>query len=627
MNKKNGMIFGASLVLTAALVATGTYAYLTSQDEDVNVMTLGNVKIEQIEQQANENKELESFEQGKPLYPAVYEGDAIEMANPEDYIVPGVKDWEMTFASENVVDKIVTVKNTGASDAYVRTIIAIETGKDAVAKPYLDVILNTNDDTVAWETYEGASFADTTWTILVGTYKEELAPGEVSMPSLKQICLMKEATNEVVASLGEVYEVLVVSQAVQTEGFADAPTALNEAFGEINATNHPWVNGYEQPILNEEDLRKALASGATEIVLVKDIEVSEPIEISKDVKIFGSGKTISRKEGYTGDVIVVKNTVKATLENVVLDGEEIQVSGSLIRTEGNGSVTLNEGAIVQNNNGALAINLATRGGGTLTIDGGEVINNSSSAGAIWGGGNIVLNNGKISNNSSTGLAGAIRMVGGSNFTMNGGEMSYNTAATSGGAIWGYGASVYNFNGGIVEGNQAAAGGVIYTGDGSTVNISGDVQIINNKADDVGAFRLSNRTTFKMTGGTIEGNESTNNPEWDGFYGWNPIVNISGGNLADAVTIQGGLTPTVGGDGMNDVIYFAVSTTHNTVNLAKDFDTFKFHVAEGSNFNAFNFTPAADYVYTAGDEAKLICTNEGYVTYWDEANNKFKLKAE
>ena len=35
-------------------VLTGTLAYLTDTDEDVNVMTLGNVDIEQIEQQRGE---------------------------------------------------------------------------------------------------------------------------------------------------------------------------------------------------------------------------------------------------------------------------------------------------------------------------------------------------------------------------------------------------------------------------------------------------------------------------------------------------------------------------------------------------------------------------------------------
>ena len=48
--------------------------------------------------------------------------------------------------------------------------------------------------------------------------------------------------------------------------------------------------------------------------------------------------------------------------------------------------------------------------------------------------------------------------------------------------------------------------------------------------------------------------------------------------------------------------------------------------ESSNFASFNFKPASDYTYTAGDENKLVCMNDGYVTYWDAATNTFRLKA-
>ena len=282
--------------------------------------------------------------------------------------------------------------------------------------------------------------------------------------------------------------------------------------------------------------------------------------------------------------------------------------------------------MLQNNNGAHAVSLATRGGGTLTLNGASIINNSSDSGAIWGGGHITVNKGsKINNNSSTGSAGAIRMVSGQSLTMNGGEISNNTAASSGGAIWGYGASTYNFNGGKMNGNTAAAGGAIYTGDGSTINISGDFEMCNNTADDAGAMRLSNRTAFNMSGGKISGNVSKNSSDWNGFYGWNPGVNISGGELVDDICIQGGLTPTVGGSGITGVVHFDVSTNHNTVNLAKDFGTIKFTVAEDDNFAAFHFKPAADYTYTEGDEAKLICMNEGYETYWDAATGTFRLQ--
>ena len=67
------------VALTAAISIGATLAYLTDTDEDVNVMTLGNVKIDQLEYEriddetANEKAEVQEFHDNKPLYPGVYE--------------------------------------------------------------------------------------------------------------------------------------------------------------------------------------------------------------------------------------------------------------------------------------------------------------------------------------------------------------------------------------------------------------------------------------------------------------------------------------------------------------------------------------------------------------------------
>ena len=397
------------------------------------------------------------------------------------------------------------------------------------------------------------------------------------------------------------------------------------------------------PVSNVNELKIALANKEENIVLTKNIEVTEVMIVDYNATINGAGHTISRANSYTDTMFKVATNAALTVEDAVIDGgavwsnalasasnitnSGIVATGNLIVAESNASIILNEGAVLQNNDGAHAVNLGTRIGATLTMNGGWIINNRSGSGAVWGGGHITMNEGsKINNNISTGSAGAIRMVSNCNLTMNGGEISNNTAAGSGGAIWGYGASVYNLNGGEMSNNTAAAGGAIYTGDGSTINISGDFEMCNNTATDAGAMRLSNRTAFKMSGGKISGNVSTNSPEWNGFYGWNPGVNISGGELNDDICIQGGLTPTVGGSGINGVIHFDLSTNHNTANLAAEFGTIKFTVADDGNFSAFNFKPATGYVYTEGDEAKLVCLNDGYETYWDAATETFRLQA-
>jgi len=67
-------------------------------------------------------------------------------------------------------------------------------------------------------------------------------------PSLKQIYMSAQATNESTALMfgedGE-YTILALSQAVQTEGFDDAKTALDKAFGVTNTENaQEWFDTY-----------------------------------------------------------------------------------------------------------------------------------------------------------------------------------------------------------------------------------------------------------------------------------------------------------------------------------------------------------------------------------------------
>jgi len=418
-----------------------------------------------------------------------------------------------------------------------------------------------------------------------------------------------------------------------------------------------YLNGVKQTYTEKDayvsdlaELKAAIEEKKTNIILLNSVDIDGTLVVDYDAVIDGSGNTIGRADGFTGTMFTVTGGATLALENVTVDGGAVwtgttdatlgrgtvnggvKATGNIVATEANSHIVLNDGSVLQNNDGAHAVNLGTRIGATLTLNGGQIINNNSDSGAVWGGGNITVNDGsKINGNSSTGLAGAIRMVGKCNLTMNGGEISNNKAVSDGGAIWGYGingnTSVYNLNGGKMNNNVAGGtGGAIYTGTYSTVNISGDFEMCNNTAADSGAMRLTNYTGFNMTGGKIEGNVSINNSDDNGFNSWNPIVNISGGELVDDVTIVGGHTPVIGGDGITGVIHFAISTNHNTVNLAKDFGTIKFTVAEGTNFAAFNFKPAADYTYTAGDEAKLVCLNAGYETYWDTATSTFRLQA-
>ena len=401
------------------------------------------------------------------------------------------------------------------------------------------------------------------------------------------------------------------------------------------------------PVYTVEELVAAIEAGETFIALKEDFEITTPIEIpaNANVTIDGKGNTIARVAG--GEAVSMINLAEGaniTLEDVIVDGGAVwsgevdatlgrgtentgvATTGAIIAAAKNSAIVLGEGAVLQNNDGAYAVNLGTRIGATLTLDGGEIINNNSGSGAVWGGGHITINSGKINSNSSTGLAGAIRMVSSCNLTMNGGEINNNKATSNGGAIWGYGASTYNFNGGEMAYNSGAVGGAIYTGDGSVINISGDFELHNNTGTEGGAVRFTNRTTLNMTGGKIYDNTSTNNSNWDAFYGWNIAANIKGGEIADDFTLDSGLYCTLGAADITGVVHFALNTGHNTALLTSDFKGFEFTVAAGDNFASFNLDPADGYVYTEGDEDKLVCLNEGYKTYWDADKGVFKIKS-
>lgn len=246
MKKK---IIALALVACLAIIAIAgaTLAYFTDEDSQVNVMTTGKVDISQNEQQLGEDGELEDFEQNKPLMPMV---DNIGENDP-------VVDTDGYFNDKmnNVVDKIVTVKNEAAEgsinqDAYVRTILAFETATEYKAGSKTEVL---RDGKTIFDTYIGTlgdfellerdtiEIDGVEYVLAVKVYEKALAPQEVSAPSLKQIFLSPDADNEVAILFGEEYKILALSQGTQVAGFEDvngngtaADEALDRAFGVLD---------------------------------------------------------------------------------------------------------------------------------------------------------------------------------------------------------------------------------------------------------------------------------------------------------------------------------------------------------------------------------------------------------
>lgn len=298
-------------MLAALLIATtGTLAYLTDTDGAVNVMTIGNVDIEQLEYERVEDEngdwistgeedkygytpdEIQEFTQNKPLLPAVYQDgkekwdDRVdghqqswgqlesEAGNP----APGSNQL-FDDSVQNVVDKFVFVENTGKTPTYVRTWFAFEQG-DLTADEY-ETLIHTNGDKDhwSWETVgTDVEIDGNKYVVAVATYMGPtsnptgiLEPGYVTYPSLLQLFMDPTATNEDLEAVDGndtgAYEVLTFSQAIQATGFEKAQDALTEGFGEATVENHPWQDGIVT-VASDDDLLDAINDPDVSIIYV-----------------------------------------------------------------------------------------------------------------------------------------------------------------------------------------------------------------------------------------------------------------------------------------------------------------------------------------------------------------------
>ena len=209
----------AALALTA--IAGSTIAYFTDKDAANNVFTYGNVDITL----------QETFDKDKAkLIPVVYNED-------------GTK--------ENVIPKEVKVENNGSEDAFVRVHIAIPTAAEDAKNPEQAiknlVHFNYPADSLndwAWSAdkdentfdFYRATIDGVGYNVYVVTYKTALAAGEVTKTAaMNQVYMDKNATNEQIEALkaatNNSFQIKVVAEAAQAQGFVDAFAALNTAFG------------------------------------------------------------------------------------------------------------------------------------------------------------------------------------------------------------------------------------------------------------------------------------------------------------------------------------------------------------------------------------------------------------
>lgn len=249
MNKRKLLSLALSLSMVAILAVGGTLAYFTDSDAKVNTFKVGNVDI-----QLNED-----FGDNDP-------------STPEELNPTTGKNEDGTI--KNAVTKKVTVENTGSKPAYVRVHIAIpqilDDGADTFDASSNLLHFNYAKDSVGekkWDwsktagaVYEGDwNYYETqidgiTYNVYVVTHEEALAPGAETGEAIHQVYLDAEATNEDVAEatavLGANWQILVLAEGTQIEGFANAYDALNTAFGDPTDAAYTsqikWSNAEKQ---------------------------------------------------------------------------------------------------------------------------------------------------------------------------------------------------------------------------------------------------------------------------------------------------------------------------------------------------------------------------------------------
>ena len=255
--KKKIIALCIAAVLIVTAVAGASLAYLTDTKQAENTFTVGNVRIELIEQQRGENG-LEAFEQNKKLLPIV--GSA-----------QGEKDGYGMPTAKNYVDKIVTVQNTGSEDAYIRAYFAIpaalddgyetfNAGKNVLHfnfgnKVVGSVISSTEGAEWIWTHGSKWNYFETTmdgikYNVYYADYHTAVAAGKTTEQFVQGVYLDKsfEMKEDGAYAFGEKLTLdegwdwskvtcPVFSIACQAEGFDTPAAAFDAAFG---ANYNPW---------------------------------------------------------------------------------------------------------------------------------------------------------------------------------------------------------------------------------------------------------------------------------------------------------------------------------------------------------------------------------------------------
>lgn len=326
------------IAMLAVIAVFGTVAYLTDTESEINVMTVGKVDIELIEQQRNEDgTALEEFRDGKELLPI--NGSA-----------QGEKDeWGLPTA-QNYVDKIVTIENTGKNDAYLRVWVAVpsaldnanDAGKNALHWNTGESFINNEaPHDFTWAFYNVVNIDDVAYNVYTFNYAGTLAKGATTDAVIigfylddgidyddvnKTYTLNGDAINY---DLSKGVKIPVFAQAVQAGGFANATDAF--ATAELGC---PWEDGATLgesivEVGTAAELQAAL-DNAVDGVLIKltdDIAGDVTVTQKPDVKVTVLG------DGHTFDGVLLVDGKSATYTTAGLTVKDINFKADSISAD------------------------------------------------------------------------------------------------------------------------------------------------------------------------------------------------------------------------------------------------------------------------------------------------------
>ncbi len=186
------------------------------------------------------------------LYPSVGQAKmtATRELNGKDVSVSVYDD-----SLKNVVDRVVTVQNTGNVPVYVRVWFAFEMGSykgDIFGDDDNDgglIYRNLNKNDWVYSNMADITIAGKRYAVFYADYKNQLAVDAETEPSLIQFYVDKDAKNEDLAALdddgNDGYEILIKARCIVPE---NGGTELNDPVyilqgyfnNEITQINHPW---------------------------------------------------------------------------------------------------------------------------------------------------------------------------------------------------------------------------------------------------------------------------------------------------------------------------------------------------------------------------------------------------